>query len=92
MNLASIPSGAWMYQRSDRNNLRERETSKDTLHIGSEKGVYANKDCDYLFCRDYLNVKKINFNNLFDTSHVTNMWVAMFGECESLEEFDVSGF
>ena len=93
MNLASIPSGAWdVSEDQDRTIWAwKRETPEGyTLYIGSEKGVYANKDCDYLFC-DYLNVKKINFNNLFDTSHVTNMY-GMFSECESLEELDVSGF
>lgn len=93
MNLASIPSGAWdVSEDQDRTIWAwKRETPEGyTLYIGSEKGVYANKDCDYLFC-DYLNVKKINFNNLFDTSHVTNMY-CMFSECESLEELDVSGF
>ena len=93
MNLASIPSGAWdVSEDQDRTIWAwKRETPEGyTLYIGSEKGVYANKDCDYLFC-DYLNVKKINFNNLFDTSHVTNMY-RMFSECESLEELDVSGF
>ena len=93
MNLASIPSGAWDVSKDQDRTIWawKRETPEGyTLYIGSEKGVYANKDCDYLF-RDYLNVKKINFNNLFDTSHVTNM-CCMFSECESLEELDVSGF
>lgn len=93
MNLASIPSGAWDVSEDQNGTIWawKRETpERYTLYIGSEKGVYANKDCDYLFC-DYLNVKKINFNNLFDTSHVTNMY-RMFSECESLEELDVSGF
>ena len=93
MNLASIPSGAWDVSKDQDRTIWawKRETPEGyTLYIGSEKGVYANKDCDYLFC-DYLNVKKINFNNLFDTSHVTNM-CHMFSECESLEELDVSGF
>ena len=93
MNLASIPSGAWDVSKDQDRTIWawKRETPEGyTLYIGSEKGVYANKDCDYLFC-DYLNVKKINFNNLFYTSHVTNM-CHMFSECESLEELDVSGF
>ena len=93
MNLASIPSGAWDVSKDQDRTIWawKRETPEGyTLYIGSEKGVYANKDCYYLFC-DYLNVKKINFNNLFDTSHVTNM-CRMFSECESLEELDVSGF
>ena len=93
MNLASIPSGAWDVSKDQDRTIWawKRETPEGyTLYIGSEKGVYANKDCNYLFC-DYLNVKKINFNNLFDTSHVTNMY-RMFSECESLEELDVSGF
>ena len=66
MNLASIPSGAWDVSKDQDRTIWawKRETPEGyTLYIGSEKGVYANKDCDYLFC-DYLNVKKINFNNL----------------------------
>ena len=93
MNLASIPSGAWDVSKDQDRTIWawKRETPEGyTLYIGSEKGVYANKYCDYLFC-DYLNVKKINFNNLFDTSHVTNM-VGMFSHCESLIEVDLSNF
>ena len=93
MNLASIPSGAWdVSEDQDRTIWAwKRETPEGyTLYIGSEKGVYANKNCEDLFCY-YLNVKKINFNNLFDTSHVTNM-VGMFSHCESLIEVDLSNF
>ena len=61
MNLASIPSGAWdVSEDQDRTIWAwKRETPEGyTLYIGSEKGVYANKNCEDLFCY-YLNVKKI---------------------------------
>ena len=93
MNLASIPSGAWDVSKDQDRTIWawKKETPEGyTLYIGSEKGVYANKNCEDLFCY-YLNVKKINFNNLFDTGHVTNM-VGMFSHCESLIALDLNNF
>lgn len=46
--------------------------------------------CERLFMA-YTNVKRIKFNNLFDTSRVTDMG-DMFSYCRNLEEIDVSGF
>ena len=65
MNLASIPSGAWDVSEDQSGTIWAwaKETPEGyILYIGSEKGVYANKDCEDLFYY-YLNVKKINFNN-----------------------------
>ena len=93
MNLASIPSGAWDVSEDQSGTIWAwaKETPEGyILYIGSEKGVYANKDCEDLFYY-YLNVKKINFNNLFDTSRVTNMG-GMFWHCESLIALDLNNF
>ena len=93
MNLASIPSGAWDVSEDQSGTIWAwvKETPEGyILYIGSEKGVYANKNCEDLFYY-YLNVKKISFNNLFDTSRVTNM-AGMFANCESLIELDLSNF
>ena len=85
MNLTSVPSGAWDVSEDQDKTIWawKKETPEGhILYIGSEKGVYANEKCENLFCC-YVNVKKINFHNLFDTSHATNM-NGMFDHCESL--------
>ena len=93
MNLASIPSGAWDVSEDQDKTIWawKKETPEGhILYIGSEKGVYANENCKDLFCC-YVNVKKINFHNLFDTSRVTNM-AGMFLYCESLIALDLNNF
>ena len=93
MNLASIPSGAWDVSEDQDKTIWawKKETPEGhILYIGSEKGVYANENCEDLFCC-YVNVKKINFHNLFDTSRVTNMG-GMFWHCESLIALDLNNF
>lgn len=60
------------------------------LKIGSENGIYANPDCEGLF-QNYINVTRIEFHNLFNTSQVTSM-KGMFSNCFELKELDVSGF
>ena len=93
MNLASIPSGAWDVSEDQDKTIwawKKEIPEGHILYIGSEKGVYANENCEDLFCC-YVNVKKINFHNLFDTSHVTNMG-GMFYHCESLIALDLNNF
>ena len=93
MNLTSIPSGAWDVSEDQDKTIWawKKETPEGhILYIGSEKGVYANEKCENLFCC-YVNVKKINFHNLFDTSRVTNM-AGMFFHCESLMALDLNNF
>ena len=92
MRLDDIPSGAW--DVSDDKNGKIWAWMDETpdgyiLNIGSENGVYANMNCCAFF-GSYWNVKKIEFNNLFDTSCVTDMSWMFFG-C-GLTELDVSGF
>ena len=93
MNLASIPSGAWDVSEDQDKTIwawKKEIPEGHILYIGSEKGVYANENCENLFyC--YVNVKKINFHNLFDTSHATNMG-GMFYHCESLIALDLNNF
>ena len=60
------------------------------LKIASRNGVHANPNCHNLFA-GYTNVRKIEFNNLFDTSLVTNMR-SMFCKCRCLQKIDISGF
>ena len=93
MNLASIPSGAWDVSEDQDKTIwawKKEISEGHILYIGSEKGVYANENCEDLFCC-YVNVKKINFHNLFDTSHATNMG-GMFYHCESLIALDLNNF
>ena len=93
MELNDIPSGAW--DVSDDKNGKIWAWMDETpdgyiLNIGSENGVYANTNCNAFFCY-YWDVKKIEFNNLFDTSCVMDMNM-MFHSCDNLTELDVSGF
>ena len=93
MNLTSIPSGAWDVSEDQDKTIwawKKETLEGHILYIGSEKGVYANENCEDLFCC-YVNVKKINFHNLFDTSRVTNM-AGMFSWCESLIALNVNNF
>ena len=56
------------------------------LFIGAEGKIQA-ESCFELF-RGYYNVKKIEFNDCFDTSQVTDMR-AMFQYCENLAQLDL---
>lgn len=90
---AQVPSRAWDVSADQSDTIWAWVTARPqgtTLYIGSENGVYANSMCERLFMA-YTNVKRIKFNNLFDTSRVTDMG-DMFSYCRNLEEIDVSGF
>lgn len=90
---AQVPSRAWDVSADQSNTIWAWVTARPqgtTLYIGSENGVYANPTCERLFMA-YTNVKRIKFNNLFDTSRVEDM-EDMFSYCRNLEEIDVSGF
>lgn len=90
---AQVPSRAWDVSADQSDTIWAWVTARPqgtTLYIGSENGVYANPMCERLFMA-YTNVKRIKFNNLFDTSRVTDMG-DMFSYCRNLEEIDVSGF
>lgn len=54
------------------------------LYIAANGGVIANTDSENLF-RACLNLKRINFNNCFDTSKVKSMEY-MFADCKNLQE------
>ena len=60
------------------------------LYIGANGQIMGNKDCDELFA-NYYSVKKIDFNNCFNTEMVDNMH-AMFSQCSELREMDISNF
>lgn len=93
MSLDDIPSGAWDVSADKNGKIwawMDETPDGYILNIGSENGVYANTNCNAFFCY-YWDVKKIEFNNLFDTSYVTDMsW--MFFSCGRLTELDVSKF
>lgn len=66
----------------------------NTMFIWSKQQVKAPLDCRYMFYDGFKyrrKLKRISFNNLFDTSHTINM-KCMFSFCESLQELDISGF
>lgn len=88
-----VPSGAWDVSEDKKKTIQAWTESTDKgliLKIGSENGVYANPNCESLFS-GYSNVKKIEFNHLFDTSKAICM-ACMFFECRELEDIDVSCF
>lgn len=60
------------------------------LYIAGQGGVLGNNDSSYLFA-DFPKVKKITFNNLFNTSMVTNM-SHLFHNDRSLTELDLKDF
>ena len=93
MSLDDIPSVAWDVSADKNGEIwawMDETPDGYILNIGSENGVYANTNCNAFFCY-YWDVKKIEFNNLFDTSCVMDMNM-MFHSCDNLTELDVSGF
>jgi len=91
--LSGAPSNAWDVSVNEDGSVMawlESRGSYYDLYIAGNGGVRANPDSSYLFS-SYKNMTKINFNNCFDTSGVTDM-SSMFGSCEALESLDVSCF
>ena len=60
------------------------------LYIVSEVPIFALTDCLKIFS-DFSNLKIINFNNNFNTSKITNMFL-MFFECSSITSLDLNSF
>ena len=65
-------------------------TDEKDLYIAANGKVIAPQDCSGLF-ESFYGVQKINFNNCFDTSKVTDM-SDMFAYCVVLSELDLSSF
>ena len=74
---------AWVIQNSEDN-------TKFDLYIGANGGVVANEDSLHLFSY-FANLIEIEFNDNFDTSNAVDM-SAMFYNCKSLVELDLSSF
>ncbi len=70
-------------------NTKEEEAFYD-LYIASNGKVCAPTSCEALFAY-YYNLHTIEFNQAFDTSHVTNMSY-MFKNCYSMENVNLSAF
>ena len=88
-----IPRGAWDVSEDRSGKIWawvNKSGEENVLQIGSENGVYANPNCRNLFWR-YKSVKEIAFNNLFDSSRVTDA-NGMFGECINLTALNLDGF
>ena len=60
------------------------------LYIAAKGTIYAPDDASNLF-RDMINLKTIQFGKAFSTKNTTNM-NAMFYNCKSLKELDISHF
>ena len=68
------------------------------LYIVSEASIFAPSNCSYIFSfykeennKTISNLTQINFNNNFNTSNTTNMYL-MFSDCSSLTSLDLSSF
>lgn len=88
-----LPDDAWDVSANKRKEIWawiENTEHAVILKIASRNGVHANPNCHNLFA-GYTNVRKIEFNNLFDTSNVTDM-SQMFCGCRILKEVDVRNF
>lgn len=57
------------------------------LYIGADGQIMANKDCNELFA-EYYSLKRIEFNDCFNTEMTENMQ-KMFADCGELEEIDI---
>lgn len=93
LDQGSLPDDAWDVSDNKRKEIWawiEHTDHAAILKIASRNGVHANPNCHNLFA-GYTNVRKIEFNDLFDTSLVTNMR-SMFCKCRSLQKIDVGGF
>lgn len=66
------------------------QDSGRSLKIGAENKIYANPDSSRLF-ENYIELKEIEFNSMFDTTRVTDM-SNMFAFCKNLTELDMTGF
>ena len=93
MNPDIMPEGAWDASADKSKSVwvwAVRKNEGLSLRIGSKDGVYANQNCNTLFC-GYSRLKRIQFHNLFDTCKVTDMF-GMFKDCEKLENINMSNF
>lgn len=59
----------------------------NNFYIGADGQIMANKDCDELFA-EYYSLKRIEFNDCFNTEITENMQ-KMFADCGELEEIDI---
>ena len=86
----NMPFGAWDVSKAqDGTVMAWVKRNGSHLYIAAE-GMITVESARCLF-GGYTNLKKIEFNNCFDTSQTTDMSY-MFAECTNLESVDVSGF
>lgn len=78
---------AWVVPHEDEDSI---DGNLYDLYIGADGQIIANKDCGELFA-DYDSVKKIDFNECFNTEIVEDMH-SMFSGCFVLQEMDISNF
>lgn len=87
-SVKNAPEDAWDVS-DDNNGGVKAWMEEETLYIAANGGVIANKDCAGLFAY-CTNLKKIDFNDSFQTSDVEDMQY-FFYKCDSLREVDFSG-
>ena len=93
IDLQNIPTGAWDVSEDKSKTIwawLNRRSEGIILNIGSENGFCANPNSHSFFAQ-YSNVRKINFNWMFDTSQVVDMSKMFYG-CSRMETLDVSTF
>ena len=91
--LRGMPDDAWDVSEAGNRSVMAWVKPNDALYdlyIGAEGGMRVGKDCSEMFV-GYVNAERISFGTVLHTEGVENMR-AMFYDCESLSELDLSGF
>ena len=88
--LDGIPEDAWDVSEDGNGSVMTWVSGYQDLFIAANGEIKAGDSCEGMFAR-YENLKKIEFNGLFNTSQVADM-CGMFEGCTALEELDISGF
>ena len=98
-NLEDMQKGAWDVSANEDGSVmawviphedNELYKGKYDLYIGANGQIMGNRDCSELFV-GYSFLKKIDFNNCFNTEIVEDMR-EMFSNCVDLQEMDLSNF
>ena len=89
-SLANVPSGATDVSANGDRSVMSWIENEEYLYLAADGKIKANPDSSELF-RYYTAVTDIEFNNVFDTSLITDMSY-MFDDCQNLISVDLSSF
>ncbi len=89
-SLANVPAGAKDVSADGDRSVMSWIKNEEHLYLAADGKIKANPDSSELF-REYTAVTDIEFNNVFDTSLITDMSY-MFDDCDNLISIDLSSF